>query len=137
MLYDVSSYKAYMCISSDANQDKIVKNDNFSNQLYITIKDGQYLELSRCVGVLAEGAPAAEPDSDGYLEDGMYKVGYDLPAGEYKLEATSDYGGYYAIYDKPLGKGKIKSNDNFDNKKYVKVKDGQYLYLSRCRLKVS
>ncbi len=135
-LQPTSYISAYMCISSDANQDDIIENDNFDGQRYIEVKSGQYLELSRCYAISAEYAPKAEPDADGYLSEGMYKVGYDIPAGEYKLAATSEYGGYCAIYNKPLGTGKIQSNDNFDSSKYVTVKKGQYLYLSRAKVKV-
>ncbi|MDO4302110.1 MAG: hypothetical protein Q4D26_12090 [Clostridia bacterium] len=42
------SCKGYFCISSDANQDDIITNDNFVGQRYFSISDGQYLELSRC-----------------------------------------------------------------------------------------
>lgn len=42
------SDKAYYCIYNDSKQDDIDSNDNFSGQSYITIKNGQYLKLSRC-----------------------------------------------------------------------------------------
>lgn len=42
------SKTAYFCISTDANQDDIVANDNFTAQKYFTVSNGQYLELKRC-----------------------------------------------------------------------------------------
>lgn len=43
-----NKYKGYFCISSDANQDNIITNDNFGGQRYFSISEGQYLELNRC-----------------------------------------------------------------------------------------
>ena len=39
---------AYYCIYGDDRQSEIVSNDNFNNQSYISVTDGQYLKLSRC-----------------------------------------------------------------------------------------
>lgn len=135
--YATSGFGGYMCISKDSNQKNIIKNDIFDEQIYLTVSDGQYLELSSCHAVSAESAPPAEPDGFGCLSEGLYKVGFDLPAGEYKAVATSDSGGYLAIYDAPLGVGKIVSNDIFDNSRYVTVRKGQYLYLSRAEVQIT
>ncbi len=43
---------AYFCISTDANQDDIVANDNFISQRYFTVSNGQYLELESCSAYL-------------------------------------------------------------------------------------
>lgn len=40
--------EGYYCIYGDDRQDDIVANDNFSGQSYVSVSDGQYLELSRC-----------------------------------------------------------------------------------------
>lgn len=42
------SDSAYYCIYNDSKQDDIDSNDNFNGQSYITVKDGQYLKMSRC-----------------------------------------------------------------------------------------
>lgn len=42
------SGKGYYCIYKSSRQDKIVANDNFSGQSYVTVKKGQYLVLNRC-----------------------------------------------------------------------------------------
>ena len=61
----------------------------------------------------------------------MYKIGVNLPAGEYRLDATADRGGYYCIYPDSRQQD-ILSNDNFEGQAYVSVSDGQYLVLSNC-----
>ena len=63
--------------------------------------------------------------------EGMYKVGADIPAGEYKLTATSDYG-YWEVTTSSSADADIIGNDNFSNSTYVTVSEGQYLKLSRC-----
>lgn len=63
--------------------------------------------------------------------DGMYKVGVDIPAGEYVL-ITDIYGhGYFAINSDSSGDS-ILNNDNFATNAIVTVIDGQYLELSGC-----
>lgn len=45
---DAGGEHGYYCIYSDSRQDDIVSNDNFEGRNYVTVSDGQYLELSRC-----------------------------------------------------------------------------------------
>ena len=67
------------------------------------------------------------------ISEGTYKVGSEIPAGEYKLTTTTSVSGYYAILKDSSGTDNIITNDNFDNQSYVTVKDGQYLELNRCK----
>ena len=66
--------------------------------------------------------------------EGMYKVGKDIPAGEYKLVATeAENDGYYAVLSSSYNYGdNIVANDNFSNNAYITVQDGQYLQISRA-----
>ncbi|MEG2230660.1 MAG: cell wall-binding protein, partial [Lachnospiraceae bacterium] len=41
-------FSAYYSVSNDALQKDITTNDNFTGQTYVTVKDGQFLKLSRC-----------------------------------------------------------------------------------------
>lgn len=66
----------------------------------------------------------SETSDDEYVS-ATYKIGEDLEAGEYKLEASSDGGSYYVSNDSNFEK--IVANDSFDTQTYVTVKDGQYL----------
>ena len=130
--YDDRYVGGYMCVSSDSNQNDIIHNELFLTFHYITVENGQYLELTRC------GAVSVEEDSLTFksyddLGPGMYKVGVDIPAGEYKL--TADKGAlaaYSCIYDNSTASRKIISNDIINNNAYVTVKQGQYLLLKSC-----
>ncbi|KGQ33206.1 hypothetical protein [Gallibacterium anatis] len=67
-------------------------------------------------------------------QEGTYKVGIDIPEGEYKLiETDSDFGGFYRVYLNSGDKlGSIVTGGSFKRMTYVTVKKGQYLELSRC-----
>lgn len=116
----------YFCVSSDSNQNDILFNENFDYNSIITIKDGEYLDLTRCYAVPAEENPDIEVNTTG-----MFKVGTHIPAGEYKLESSGGTG-YYCIYSDSR-QGDIIANDNFEGQNYVTVSDGQYLVLVRCK----
>ena len=124
------SNSGYFCVSSDANGDDILFNDNFEINSIITVYDGEYLELSRCIAIKSEdfySLYTIKHDRGGV----MLKVGIDIPAGEYKLLCESDISGYYCIYPDSRHDD-ILNNNNFENSAYVEVKEGQYLILSRC-----
>lgn len=123
------SGNGYVCVSADSNKNDILENDNFAGSFVITVSDGQYLEASRC-GFVRAADVVLRLNDDGTFSDGMYRVGIDIPAGEYKL--TADGNGYYCIYPNSVPPFDIIDNDLFDVSTYVTVKDGQYLSLSRC-----
>lgn len=126
----VTDAEAYVCVSSDSNQDDILENELFGYTFFVTVEDGEYLEATRCAFVFADDV-VLNINDDGSFGEGMYRAGRDIPAGEYKL--TSDDGmGYYCIYNDTNAPFDIVSNDLFDSSAYVTVKDGQYLVLSRC-----
>lgn len=128
----VAQGTGYFCVSSDANADDILFNDNFNNNSIITVANGQYVELTRCYAIpFAEAPNFCEGKT--VLDEGMYKVGYHLPAGEYKITASGTSMGYYCIYPDSTHND-ILSNDNFNGSRYISVSDGQYLVLTRCSL---
>ena len=127
-----SEFKAYMCVSSDGNGDNILENENFLNNHYVTLTDGQYFEVKRGRFALASKVTLSIDTSN--IPEGMYRVGIDIPAGEYKLENTNpDYKSYVCIYDNSSVERDIIDNDNFEGSKYYTVRDGNYLLLSRCK----
>ncbi len=68
---------------------------------------------------------------DKVYHDGTYKVGSDLPAGEYKFTQTSEFGGYVErSSDSSMELDSIISNEATTDKGstvYVSVKNGEYL----------
>lgn len=128
-----SSTKAYVCASSDSNQDDIIENENFSNSFFMTVEDGQYLEAKRCYFLNASDY-TVRINEDGTFGDGMYRVGIDIPAGEYRLTAEEDRG-YWCLYNNSNIPFDIEDNDNFEGSAYVTVREGQYLIIKRCTAK--
>ena len=119
----------YFSVTSDANGNDIVFNDNFDVSSIVTVLDGEYITLKRC---------AAFPSSEFYekktinVKPGtMLKVGYDIQPGEYRLVANDGDRGYYCIYASSR-QDDIISNDNFEQSTYITLTEGQYLVLSRC-----
>lgn len=62
--------------------------------------------------------------------DGQYKVGVDLPAGEY-VAIASDSFGYFCVSSDP-NKDDILFNDIFETNSILTVNDGEYLELDDC-----
>ena len=63
----------------------------------------------------------------------MYKVGIDIPAGEYKVTPTGSASAYYLVANDSSGEvSSWVTNASFDDVRYVTVKDGQYITLERC-----
>lgn len=118
----------YYSITNDANGDDIIDNDNFSYNSIIKLKNGQYVQFSRCYAIAFNEVPELDTS-----KSGMFKVGKHIKPGEYKLEVTND-SGYYAILSGPNGDNNIISNNNFKKSQYINVKNGQYLELSRCKI---
>lgn len=132
ILVATTDVAGYFCVSSDANGDDILFNDNFSTNSIITVKDGEYVELSRCIAMPLEEFHknyAVPKEASGV----MFKVGVDIEAGEYKVMAEEGETGYYCVYGDSRHDD-IIANDNFEGSAYVTVKDGQYLVLNRCLL---
>lgn len=86
-------------------------------------------------------APTTQSDGDASTQqsapsttvaEGMYRVGSDIPAGEYRLTAEAGTPGYWKVTASSNPDADIIGNDNFENSAYVTVADGQYLTLNRC-----
>ena len=122
--------KAYFCISADSSGNSILENDNFGSHYFLEIEDGDYLELTRCVAIPIEEAEIEFDQNN--LTEGMYRVGIDIPDGEYKLTQTSNLAAYVCVYEGCSKNRDIITNDNFENQKYITVKDGNYLLITRC-----
>ena len=132
VLLNTSDYSGYFAISSDANGRDIIANGLFEVNSIITVYDGEYLELSRCIAIESTdfySSYTIKTDRDGT----MLKVGYDIVPGEYKLIAASENQGYYCIYNDSR-QTRIVDNSLFKNNTWVTVKSGQHILLSRCHI---
>lgn len=129
------SKTSYMAVYSNSTDQmgSIVTNENFKNRYYVTVFDGQYLEIDG-TAVPSVAAPAAVPINNMYPE-GMYLVGKDIPEGTYQLVPEPGASAYYSIESNSTGQmGSIVDNDIFKTPIAVSLKTGQYINLSRCTL---
>lgn len=121
----------YFSVNSDSSGtlSSIIANDNFVNNSIISVSDGQYLTVKNAVFYNISLNPDVSTSGEG-----MFKVGVHIPAGEYKLIATSSSGYCEVSSSSSHNLSAIVSNDNFTGEKYISVKNGQYLKLRNCKI---
>ena len=133
--------KGYLELSKTPNANiakgELVFNDNFDGQCYIDAQDGEYIKI---LGELklypADSAPKILPDN-GTIPQGQFKVGTDIPAGEYKIIAENN--GYFEISTGTRrDTGKIIKNQFVPTASslYATVENGQYLRLKNSSAKI-
>jgi hypothetical protein len=127
----VSGGSGYWQVSSDANGNNIVANDNPTGAFYVQVRSGQYLTLQGATVAKAASTPAAAPSSQTY-SDGTYLVGTDIPAGSYK-GTVSGGTGYWQV-SKDANGNNILANGNPVGSFYVQIKKGQYLKISGAEI---
>lgn len=128
----VGSSSGYYCIYQNTRKDDIEQNDIFNNYTFFTVSNGQLLSLSRCrITSAANVAGSIAKQENGAYIEGCYRVGIDIPAGEYKFTQNGKSSGYYCIYSDATKK-KIVDNDIFKGSAYCTVKVGEYLGVSRA-----
>lgn len=123
-------FGAYAEVASDStgNLDSIIANTNIETFAFFTVEDGQYFTVTDGEFVKVEDAYVPGADLNDTYMAGMYRVGTDIPAGEYKVTCTSDFGAYVEVAtDSTHRLDSIVTNDNVDTTSYVTVQDGQYL----------
>lgn len=131
-----TNYAGYYCKYTDSSQDDIEDNDNFNTWTYFRCYEGQYLKLNRCKVVSIDFAPKNLQPTNGYYGVGTYRIGVDIPAGEYKFTAAeSGYDGYYCAYT-DITYEDIEDNDLFETTAYYTVYSGQYLKVNRAKFEL-
>lgn len=99
----------------------------------LTLEENQYIEVES--GIIL---PKSTFDMNNLAQYGIYKVGQDIEAGEYKVASISDsYESSYEevdgalgaleVADEALGGNVFKTVDLYDGQKYVTLEDGQYV----------
>ena len=127
---ECTSYNCYIQLSSNSTGtlDSIIANDNISTHTYITVREGEYLTVNGGKFAPASKVSAVAPISNGVYGEGMYKIGKDIPAGEYKIVATNFC--YIEVSSNSNHTlNSIITNDNIEvgTTTYITVSDGQYL----------
>lgn len=120
----------------------IIDNENFDSFGYVYVHDAGNIETN---GVLINtqafstlGVNSAKEiyeilnNTENYRDSAWYKVGVDLPAGQYTIQSYGE--GYVAIMSGPIGNNDIVDNQIFNGKYTVNVKDGQYLKVSNSAI---
>lgn len=120
----------YCQVSSDSSGkfSSIISNENFYSFMFVTVKDGQYLQVKDGKFVPAEKANVPKADENGNYGEGMYRVGIDIPAGEYKVTCKIGDSCYVEVNSDSTGSFRsIVSNENVETFYYISVETGQYL----------
>lgn len=124
----------YMEVASDSsgNFESILCNANFSYNTIVTLEDGRYFSMS---GAYAVPMEEAQIDTSG---SGMFKVGVNISAGEYKVVVDEDASmglGYLEIAsDSNHDFASIRTNENIESSTYISVNEGEYLTLNDCHI---
>jgi hypothetical protein len=118
----------YMRLATDNALRILIKDSAFNNNTIITVKKGEYLQITDSYAVAIDKATLKT-----YV-DGTFKIGTHLPAGSYQLDTLANKKGYYYILDDNryipyYGRVEI------DSTSWVWVKEGQYLVLDNCIIK--
>lgn len=122
-------YSGYYCKYTDSTQDDIEDNAMFDTFTFFRCYKGQYLKLSDCKITDIKNAPVYNA-KNGVYEDGMYRVGIDIPAGNYTFTPKSGKNsGYYCAYT-DITYQDIDENNLFNSTSYYTIKKGQYLEIS-------
>lgn len=109
-----------------SNSDNDILANGFSDSsYYITVENGQYFMIDDGFAIPASKYNVAVYDYS-KIYPGMYKVGTDIPVGEYKFTTMED-NGYYCLYDNSTTNRRIVSNDYFGKSSYANAKLGDYL----------
>lgn len=110
----------------------------------INVKKGQYIKFGDAILI-----PEEKIDINNWKKYGVFAVGKDLPAGEYRIKGltdkyyNNDYGiniqgstlsAYQIFNDSPANSESITSKFLFKNQEYITLKDGQYIAITNLIL---
>lgn len=134
MMYQKNKNNGFMILMMQTHNRSINYVNDFNkiiSNAYISSEDGISYEVT--TEAIEETAPTTvevtEPPIQ-YYGSGTYKVGEDIPAGEYIVLSNTGDGGYYSVNADPNGDD-ILFNDSFDYNGIITISDGEYLELSR------
>lgn len=118
---------------SSGDLDSIITNNTVDTNIIITVKDGEYFNISDAYAMAIDDVPVLDTTTGG-----MFKVGTHLKAGEYKIQIDEDNAidyGYIEVATDSSGElDSIRTNDTLESSMYITVKDGEYLTLVGCHI---
>jgi hypothetical protein len=127
-IIEATGAMAYYQVSSDSSGelDSIIVNDTFDmgGFGYITLQDGDYIKIERG-RMIAASELILQPKLDD-IPPSTYKIGKDLPAGEYKLTPTNEMAYWERSKNTRDSISGIIANDVLTDAAYVTVRDGEY-----------
>jgi hypothetical protein len=126
----------YYQISSDSSGelDSIIVNDTLDRgaYAYVIVQDGDYLKIESGRMISAANLTITPKDM-GDIPPSTYKVGKDLPAGEYKLTPTDDMAYWERSRNPRNSIDGIIANDVLLESAYVEVRNGEYFKITGAR----
>ncbi|MDR1821002.1 MAG: S-layer homology domain-containing protein [Oscillospiraceae bacterium] len=132
-LYYVEATKGlgFCRLNSDASGSfsSLLATGTFYTWTFIEVLAGEYLYLEH-----AAATPASEISPINLCCEGMYRVGYDIPPGEYTLQSTGSYQAYAAVLSGTRGASRIVTNSLFTGQCVLSAQSGQLLELSDAEI---
>ena len=86
---DGSEYSAYYCVTIDPEGEIIVAIGSTHSSIVFDTLDGEYLEYSNCKIYPIDKAPKVEKTADDAYPESTYKIGAQIPVGEYVVRGNS------------------------------------------------
>lgn len=124
--------KGSYSVLSDMSEDaQVLDHASFPYNSIVTLSAGQVLKLTRC-----SASPIAEVPQIDHFYGNMYKIGYHIPAGTYRLKRAKNAQAGVAFtlawpsntYDSVTDYMEVKDNA------VITVHEGEYLQLEDCLL---
>ena len=124
--YSVKDSFGFVSVDSEKTNDVILL-QRFG---FMKVNEGEYLTVTEGRVTQASNIPPIQERGPG-----MYRVGIDLPSGEYQLQAKGETTGYAAVFKTCRTDGDNVLTEFTDvSGKSVKVSNGQYLYLGDAEI---
>lgn len=121
----------YIEVANDTSNsnESVIYNLNTDRGVFITVESGEFLEIDGGEIFELNSTPYIGPDNGTY-KGGMYRVGEDIPAGEYEV-TTVESSAYLEITNSSRHiAGDIIESLYFHNSTNITLEEGQYLLLS-------
>lgn len=127
-----------LAADSKGKSGSIIFNDNITDaQRYVEVRDGEYLKITGRLKLYQE-KDAPKIDTKETIPAGQYKVGIDIPHGEYKVSTEGNGSSTITKTSRGTGGGNTVSHKYFQNAGsfYITVENGQYLQLKHAEARL-